>query len=76
MDRPDWILLARQTLVAVCNGRLFGAVTPDPMLIGEALTALQYGRYVTRELLEAQLDHFNRSGVSAPLPVDFAGDSR
>ncbi|MGA9525248.1 MAG: hypothetical protein WBV82_27565 [Myxococcaceae bacterium] len=66
-----WVLLAQQTLVAVCNGRLFGAVTPDPLLIADALTALQEARCVTLELLEATLDRFNHSGSAAPLPAGF-----
>jgi hypothetical protein len=65
----EWILLARQTLVAVCNGRLFDAVTPDPLLIADALTALHETSRVTMALLEAELDAFNHSGVSMSLPA-------
>ncbi len=68
----DWVLrLARQTLVAVCNGRLFGAVTPDPLLIADALTALHGDGCVTLELLEATLDRFNQSGSTVSLSSGF-----
>jgi hypothetical protein len=63
-------LLARQTLVAVCNERLFGT-TSD--VIADALTALQTCSTDVSLLmsLEGQVDAFNNSGDENAFPAGF-----
>jgi hypothetical protein len=62
-------LLARQTLVGVCNTRLFGTV-PDPAtLISDALSALQGNDCGALMSLANAVDDFNNSGTGEDFPV-------
>jgi hypothetical protein len=55
------ILLARQLLVAICNGRVFGS-EPDAGLIPAAQVALATQSCTNLSWLQGQLDAFNNSG--------------
>jgi hypothetical protein len=63
-------LLARQTLVAICNVRLFG--TSDDGLISAAVSALATRDCGAISSLESQVDAFNNSGDSVAFPTGFA----
>lgn len=64
-------LLARQTLVAVCNQRLFGTTPTPPDLIDQALAALN-GQVCSDILdLAEQVDAYNNSGDSEDFPSGF-----
>ncbi len=55
------LLLARQLLVAICNGRVFGS-EPAAGLIPAAQGALATGTCTSLAWLQGQLDAFNNSG--------------
>ncbi len=56
------LLLARQLLVATCNGRVFGSSPSDSGIIPAALAALTDTSCSTMSWLQGQLDAFNNSG--------------
>lgn len=56
------VLLARQLLVAICNGRVFGSSPADASLIGDAVAALVGTSCGNMNWLQGQLDAFNNSG--------------
>lgn len=56
------LLLARQLLVAVCNGRVFGSAPADSSLITNAVNALKGTTCSSMNWLQNQLDAFNNSG--------------
>ena len=62
-------LLARQTLVAICNVRLFG--TDDGGLTAAAVAALGGNDCMLLSSLESQVDDFNNSGDSVGFPPGF-----
>ncbi|MCE9672669.1 hypothetical protein LY474_33160 [Myxococcus stipitatus] len=64
-------LLARQTLVATCNERLFGAVPTPPSLVSDAVAALGGTNCTLIASLIGQVDAFNGTCDAAPLPVGF-----
>lgn len=69
LDRARF-LLGRQTLVAICNNRLFGS-SPGGGLIGEAVETLE-GTDCARMLeLEALITAFNESGDDEDFPAGF-----
>ncbi len=64
-------LLARQTLVGICNQRLFGA-TPDPAsLLTDAVAALNTTQCDVISPLINDVDAFNNGCDSFPLPANF-----
>ncbi len=64
-------LLARQTLTAICNLRLFGT-TPTPSdLIDSAVAALAGTTCASMLDLEGQVDAFNNSGDASAFPDGF-----
>ncbi|WP_434345862.1 hypothetical protein ACN6A1_28665 [Myxococcus virescens] len=64
-------LLARQTLVGICNQRLFGA-TPDPAsLLTDAVAALNTTQCDLISSLIDPVDAFNNGCDSLPLPPGF-----
>lgn len=70
LDRARF-LLARQTLVGICNVRLFDT-TPSPAdLIDEALAALNGNVCDDISALEGAVDDYNNSGDSADFPSGF-----
>lgn len=56
------LVLARQLLVAVCNGRVFGSDPADTGLIPAAVSALASSTCANLSWLTGQLDAFNNSG--------------
>ena len=56
------LLLARQLLVAVCNGRVFGSTPADTSFVPAAVNALAGTACSTMNWLQGQLDAFNNSG--------------
>jgi hypothetical protein len=56
------VVLGRQLLVAVCNGRVFGSEPPDSELIAGAITALRGSGCSVMDWLQGQLNAFNNSG--------------
>jgi hypothetical protein len=62
------LILARQTLVAHCNEKLFGIASER---MGEAYAALKGKACTDMESLADELDAFNRSGESQPYPSGF-----
>lgn len=56
------VLLARQLLVAVCNGRVFGSSPSDSGTIPAAVAALAGRSCTSMNWLQGQLDAFNNSG--------------
>lgn len=56
------ILLARQLLVAICNGRVFDSAPADPSIISGAQSALAGTSCGNMNWLQGQLDAFNNSG--------------
>ncbi|AGC46702.1 hypothetical protein MYSTI_05423 [Myxococcus stipitatus DSM 14675] len=64
-------LLARQTLVATCNQRLFGATPTPPTLITAAVTALNGTDCTAISALIPQVDAFNNSCDAASFPPGF-----
>lgn len=64
-------LLARQTLVATCNQRLFGATPTPPTLITDAVAALGGTNCTLIASLIPQVDTFNGSCDAATLPPGF-----
>jgi hypothetical protein len=70
LDRARF-LLGRQTLVGICNQRLFGAVpTPSDLLV-QAVNALSGTRCSLMLSLEGQVTAFNESRDDAALPAGF-----
>ncbi|MBJ6765918.1 hypothetical protein JGU66_34620 [Myxococcaceae bacterium JPH2] len=65
-------LLARQTLVGICNQRLFGATPTPSTLLTDAVAALN-GTQCTSAIspLIGQVDAFNNGCDSESLPPDF-----
>jgi hypothetical protein len=70
LDRTRFIL-ARQTLVGICNGRLFGTQPTPPDLLQQAVAALSGTMCAQMDVLEAQVDAFNSSGDVNPFPSGF-----
>jgi hypothetical protein len=64
----DRFLLARQTLTAICNERLFGTETD---LVAQAVAALAGTDCGLIQSLEAMVDAFNSSGDSVGFPDGF-----
>ena len=64
-------LLARQTLVGICNVRLFGATPTPPDLLEDAVDALEGYDCELMRMLEPQVDAFNNSGDDEPFPSGF-----
>lgn len=62
-------LLARQTLVGVCNTRLFDAVPSPFTLIADALAALQGTDCALIHALAEDVDAFNNSGTDGDFPA-------
>ena len=62
MNGDDVLLLARQLLVAVCNGRVFGSTPADTSFVPAAVNALAGTACSTMNWLQGQLDAFNNSG--------------
>lgn len=56
------VVLGRQLLVAICNGRVFGSEPSDPDLVGNAVAALRGTGCSAMNWLQGQLDAFNNSG--------------
>ena len=56
------VVLGRQLLVAVCNGRVFGSEPSDAELIDNAVAALRGTGCSAMNWLQGQLDAFNNSG--------------
>jgi hypothetical protein len=66
----DALLLARQLMVAICNQRLFGADL-SATLLEQSLSALESTNCSLMLSLEGQVDDFNNSNDSVPLPSGF-----
>lgn len=66
LDRARF-LLGRQTLVAICNQRLFG--TSSAGLVESALAALTGTSCTAIQALIASVDAFNNSGDANPFPA-------
>jgi hypothetical protein len=64
-------LLARQTLTALCNQRLFDAASPPPTLLGEAVAALAGTDCSLIASLETEVDALNNAGDAFGLPSGF-----
>lgn len=64
--------LARQTLVAICNQRLFGTATTPSDLVAQSVAAMQGNNCVQMNVLEGEVDAFNNSGDAQPFPSGFA----
>jgi len=64
-------LLARQTLVGMCNVRLFGAVPSPSNLVSQAVAALGGTDCELVKDLAEQVDGFNNSNDETPFPIDF-----
>jgi hypothetical protein len=56
------VLLGRQLLVAICNGRVFGSDPSDSELLGKAVSTLNGSNCSAMSWLQGQLDAFNNSG--------------
>ncbi len=67
----DRFLLARQTLVGICNQRLFGTAPTPGTLLTDAVAALAGTDCSAITTLEAQVDAYNNSGDSASFPSGF-----
>jgi hypothetical protein len=65
------IRLARQTLVGICNERLFGTVPSPSTLFADAVTALAGKSCTTMDTLESAIDKFNGSGDNVAFPNGF-----
>jgi hypothetical protein len=65
------IRLGRQTLVGICNFRLFGTVPTPSTLLADAVAALAGNSCSTMDALETQVDAFNSSGDAAAFPNGF-----
>src|SRR5262249_47299896 len=63
--------LARQTLVGICNVRLFGAQPTPADLPDQAVAALSGTACTSMDALEGQVDAFNSSGDSQAFPSGF-----
>ncbi len=64
-------LLARQTLVGVCNVRLFGTQPTPVTLISDALFQLQSNDCGELLALAEAMDDFNNSGTNSDFPAGF-----
>lgn len=64
-------LLARQTLVGVCNQRLFGSTPTPPTLLTDAVAALNTTNCGLISSLIDPVDAFNNRCDSYPLPGNF-----
>ncbi|MCP3098671.1 hypothetical protein LZ198_07250 [Myxococcus sp. K15C18031901] len=64
-------LLARQTMVATCNQRLFGAVPTPSTLISDAVAALGGTNCTLISSLNDEVDSFNGSCDSSAFPPGF-----
>ncbi|WP_255207679.1 hypothetical protein [Myxococcus sp. AM010] len=64
-------LLARQTLVGVCNQRLFGSTPTPPSLLTDAVAALNTTDCGLISSLIDPVDNFNNQCDSYPLPGNF-----
>jgi hypothetical protein len=68
-----WFLLARHTLVATCNTRLFGTDTEPANLIEQAIAALSGTDCDLMKQLQGMLDAYNNSGTEEDFPEGFDG---
>jgi hypothetical protein len=64
-------LLARQTLVGLCNQELFGTPTTPPDLLGQAVSALSGTDCGTIASLIGPVDAYNNSGTGTDFPEGF-----
>jgi hypothetical protein len=62
------VLLARQLLVGICNGRVFGSEPADASLVVSAQSALAGTSCGNMGWLQGQLDAFNNSGDTGENP--------
>jgi hypothetical protein len=67
----SWYLLARHTLVAICNQRNFGTPTSPRSLIRDALAALSGDDCEKMGRLQDALDAYNNGGDKEPFPDGF-----
>jgi hypothetical protein len=67
----DRFLLARQTLVGICNERLFGTAPTPSTLLDDAVAALGGTDCAMILTLESQVDAFNNSGDAVAFPSGF-----
>lgn len=67
----DRFLLARQTLVGICNVRLFGTTPTPPDLLAQAVAALSGANCTLLSALESQVDAYNNFGDANPFPSGF-----
>lgn len=70
LDRARF-LLGRQTLVGVCNRRLFGSTPAPSQLLDEGVAALSGLSCGEMSNLEERIAAFNDSGAAVPLPAGF-----
>ena len=70
LDR-DRFILGRQTLVGICNLRLFGTQPSPTTLLSDAVAALSTTNCATIIGLATQVDAYNNSGDANPFPAGF-----
>lgn len=70
LDRARF-LLGRQTLVGICNQRLFGTVPSPSNLLMQAVSALAGTQCSLMMSLESQVTAFNESGDDRSFPTGF-----
>ncbi|MGZ6142149.1 MAG: hypothetical protein ACXWLM_02365 [Myxococcales bacterium] len=63
--------LARQTMVGICNHRLFGTDPTPASLLTDAVAALAGTSCSNMDTLEGQVDAFNNSGDAIAFPAGF-----